>query len=962
MAVSPCGPLLGLLIQIIFFGSLPAGGVAHNALGQGLPYPVAQLPAEKQLRPLNTSRRAFAVTPNCKFFVTSGHGLHFWDASNNARTRVVPLTQMNEADYVVFSPDGEYFAACSQCLLCVGETKTGRLRLEAAERIDYFSCLQFSGDGKYLIAITHNLTLLQWELSASKIVRRQPNVCCADFARKGHALAAGTLDGRVLIWHADTDPKPATLTSEKHGITAIAFSPDGKSLAWGCAPKDLRGRDGRLNSGGGSIRVWSVQDRAERWGQADTCVVSTLVFSPDGQRLVSTDRETRLCLWDVGTGRLLAHMPDRMPDGLVPDDRCVCAFTPDSKKLVWSADSRILHEWDIASNRQVRSWGGSHGQMKLLRFTPDGSKLVTCGDFMCTWDFASGKLLNSDGGHLGFISAMVFSCDSRFFASHDDLNGLGVWDRMSGRAVVRPVDGLHGPVQYFDFGDNNTLLTVGKDGVARIWDLERGEPVRQFRVGSSEMSAQYWPHVDWTLDNTSRAKYVVCDPTKRILAVVSEKYVIRLWDLKSGQELCQLPGHQGPPALEFSPDGSALTSLDAYGNLRLWQTCTGKEIKRIRNEATGRLNLVFSPDSRLLAVRREQTMEFWKVDNGDRISRLADDKECFHRAVLVGNGRFLVSGRNVASLRCWDVASGKATSWAWAGEDPKDSLSLRVWPNGAVVACIDQGTTDCLREAETGRTVGVFRRACDMALCPRGLLFVVWSAGNVSFHELCTGQRVCIVPQPSLTAIAGAGLVFSADGRFLAIAGADGTIKLWELRRLVGLTGMPQLDPTAANEREWWTALGSRDVKLAFKAMGHMIANPGAAVGFLQHQMRPAAGDLEERVGKLMADLDHANYRSRALASRALIDLGFEGYRALRQADPTKLTVEGRRRLEAALADPGMQNWSSESLQQMRAIRVLEQIDDPHARELLSALAAGSEKSRQTTEARAALENLKVRQ
>src|SRR5581483_10514369 len=81
---------------------------------------------------------------------------------------------------------------------------------------------------------------------------------------------------------------------QDYSIAAIAFAPDGKTLAMGT-------RDGESGKGR-MIRLWDAATGEER-GRFGTREVRALAYSPDGKLLASGHQDGTVGVWDVAAGR-----------------------------------------------------------------------------------------------------------------------------------------------------------------------------------------------------------------------------------------------------------------------------------------------------------------------------------------------------------------------------------------------------------------------------------------------------------------------------------------------------------------------------------------------------------------------------------------------------------------------------------------------------------------------------------
>ena len=130
-----------------------------------------------------------------------------------------------------------------------------------------------------------------------------------------------------------------------------------------------------------------------------------------------------------------------------------------------------------------------------------------------------------------------------------------------------------------------------------------------------------------------------------------------------------------------------------------------------------------------------------------------------------------------------------------------------------------------------------------------------------------------------------------------------------------------------------------------------------AALAILKERMRPVQVE-QQRVNRLIDDLDSARFAVRAKASDELGKLGSLAGPALRKALAARPPLEARQRLEQLLNKLDGPITSPETLQMLRALEVLERIGTPEARQILLSLAKGAPEAALTQEAKASLERL----
>jgi WD40 repeat protein len=262
---------------------------------------------------------------------------------------------------------------------------------------------QFSVDGK-IIASSSTTVIDIWDVADGRLLRQlqghSDHVNALAFTPDGRTLASGSYDGSVRLWDARGGKELHVLKGLKEAIAYIAVSADGKLVAAG-------GYDNL-------IWIWDIATGKEQRRLAGSQgAILGLAFSPDGKMLASCGIEHVIRLWDVATGKEIRQLTGNKHNVRT------FAFTSNSKFGISGGCDHSVRFWDVTTGKEVRQFAGHGGDVFFVALSPDGKTLATGSHdgSIRLWDVASGGETRRCTGHDGGVICLSFSPDGRTLTS-----------------------------------------------------------------------------------------------------------------------------------------------------------------------------------------------------------------------------------------------------------------------------------------------------------------------------------------------------------------------------------------------------------------------------------------------------------------------------------------------------------------------------------------------------------------
>jgi dipeptidyl aminopeptidase/acylaminoacyl peptidase len=218
----------------------------------------------------------------------------------------------------------------------------------------------------------------------------------------------------VKVWDAGTGQELSTLQGHTGWVSSVAFSPDGQRLASG---------------GASTVKVWDAGSGREILSlKGHTGGVETVAFSPDGRRIASGGHDTTVKVWDADSGQEILSLKGHTR--LVQS----VAFSPDGRHLASGGADNTVRLWDAGIGQEVftlqgHTSGHSDGVLSVA-FSPDGRRIASGGadNTVRVWDAGSGEEVLTLQGHKDRVTSVAFSPDGRRLASGSGDSTVRVWE------------------------------------------------------------------------------------------------------------------------------------------------------------------------------------------------------------------------------------------------------------------------------------------------------------------------------------------------------------------------------------------------------------------------------------------------------------------------------------------------------------------------------------------------------
>lgn len=307
--------------------------------------------------------------------------------------------------------------------------------------------------------------------------------------------------------------------------------------------------------------------------------VNSLALSPDGQILAGGSRDSKIYLWNAGTGELTKTLYEHS------DWVSSIAISPDGKILASGSGDATIKIWQLATGELSRTLSVPRrsDEVLSLAISPDGQTLASGGyrqyknsgggSTVYLWDLSSGNLRTQLIGHLGPVYSVAFSPDGQILATGSWDKTIKLWN-LETRKLINTLTGHSSSVYSIVISPDGQILTSSgaDDFTINVWNLHTGELLHTL--------------------NTDYAHSIIISPDGETLISATQSG-IELWNLRNinnKEQPKQFCEEDSVLSVAISSDGQLLASSSADNTIKIWRS-SSLRLQELENvsSSTGKL-------------------------------------------------------------------------------------------------------------------------------------------------------------------------------------------------------------------------------------------------------------------------------------------------------------------------------------------------------------------------------------
>lgn len=455
---------------------------------------------------------------------------------------------------VAFSPNEQSILTGSEDHTAKLWSLDGQPPLTFSGHTDKVISAAFTSDGKLVLTGSIDGTAKLWRLNG-----REKQIFVSDKDRgdsnfilstglssdEGSVLACD-VSGGIHIWNVKRGDERVFVRLPTGIVTSAVFSPKGQSVL--------------TYEYDGEIKLWSVDGQLQQVFTKHAHRIDAVAYAPDGQSVFIAQADGTASLWDLKGG-------GRLPFFGHTASVTAVAFSPDSQSVLTGSQDRTAKLWSLDGKLQ-QTFSGHRGTVHSVAFAPDGQSVLTgsADRTLKRWSIG-GEPLQTYTGHDDEVLSVAFSPDGKTVLSSSEDQTAKLW-QLNG-SPHHTFSGHRGRVNtaVFSPADGQTVLTSSRDGTVRQWDVASGGELRSF--------SDFVQMLPSPISMPVRFNAASFTPQGDGILACEVGNTAKLWSL-DGQQQLSFQGHTDIiNGLAVSPDGKTVLTGGWDRTAKLWDAQTG---------------------------------------------------------------------------------------------------------------------------------------------------------------------------------------------------------------------------------------------------------------------------------------------------------------------------------------------------------------------------------------------------
>ena len=298
----------------------------------------------------------------------------------------------------------------------------------------------------------------QWRIvQRHYFLQKNAKVNCAAYHPESSLLVAGFSNGVFGLYELPDFSMVQTLSISQNGIDFVILNKSSEWLAFGASKL-------------GQLLVWEWQSESyilKQQGHFDS--VNALVYSPDGQKIITTADDGKIKVWDTQSGFCIVTFTEHS-SGIT-----ACEFAKRGHVLFTSSLDGSVRAWDMIRYRNFRAFTAPT-RLSFRSIAVDPSGEVVCAGSLDSydihiWSVQTGQLLDQLSGHEGPVTSLAFAPSGDTLISGSWDHTVRIWSIFGRNQASEPIQ-LQADVLCVAFRlDSKQFAVSTLDGQLTFWSV-----------------------------------------------------------------------------------------------------------------------------------------------------------------------------------------------------------------------------------------------------------------------------------------------------------------------------------------------------------------------------------------------------------------------------------------------------------------------------------------------------------